>query len=218
MNKFFREVYHVSSYKLLNLMDKVNDRRICGRSLVEIVPSLDRDDEKGTGGTASQSTHYIILKEVFSHVRLESSDTLIDVGCGKGRVLAYLASIKCPCQLYGIERNEAVGKIAQEWATRYPNVHIMIGDAFAVDYNDYTILSVANPFFINTRLAFIEYLENHLRHPITLLHWYGAGTGFEGRKGWTLKHREKLDTIHGLKVAGGTQYFFIWEYNPVWRA
>ena len=218
MSNLFGKIYSKLSFRLLDFMDEATDRRICGRSLAEIVPSLDRDDEKRTGGTPSQSTHYIILKRIFSHVRPEASDTLIDVGCGKGRVLAYLASIKCPCRLYGIERNEAVGKIAQGWAARYPNVHVMIGDAFAVDYNDYTILSVANPFFINTRLAFIEYLESHLRHPITLLHWYGAGTGFEGRAGWTLKHREKLDTIHGLKVVGGTQYYYIWQYDPAQRA
>ncbi len=218
MNDILGKVYRKCSFRLLDFMDEVNDRRICGRSLVEFVPSLDQDVDKGIGGTGSQSTHYIILKEVFSHVRLKASDAFMDVGCGKGRVLAYLASVKCPCQVYGIEHNEAVGNIAREWAARYPNVHVMIGDAFAVDYNDYTVLSVANSFLINTRLAFIEHLENHLRHPITLLHWWGMGTGFDGRAGWTLKYREKMDTIRGLKVASGEQYFYIWEYDPAQRA
>lgn len=202
---------------LLDFMDGVKDRSICGRSLVKYVSSKSEDIEKGIGGTGSQSTHYIILNKVFSHIRLEATDAFMDVGCGKGRVLAYLASTKCQCQLYGIEHNEAVGEIAREWAGRYPNVHVMIGDAFEVDYNDYTVLSVARPFLTHTRYAFFEYLERHLRHPITLIYWWGMGPGVEGHAGWTLKYREKLDAIHGLKVVTGEQDFSIWEYDPTQR-
>lgn len=141
----------------------------------------------------------------------------MDVGCGKGRVLSYLVSARCPCQMYGIEHNEAVGNIAVEWAKRYPNVHVTIGDAFEMDYNGYTVLSIANSFLINTRFAFFEYLEGHLSHPITLIYWWGAGPRLEGRKGWTLQYRDKLDTICGLKVVGGKQDFSIWEYDPAKR-
>ena len=217
MSDFLERAYYAGSSRLLNFMDATLDRRICGCSLVKYVPSVDRDDEKGIGGTGSQSTHYIILKKIFSHVRLEASDAFLDVGCGKGRVIAYLINAKCPCQLYGIEHNETVGRIAQEWVRRYPYVHITVGDAFAVDYNEYTVLSIARSFLSVTRLAFIVYLERHLRHPITLIHWYGAGPGLEGRKGWKLQYRGKLDKICGLKVGPGIQDFSIWEYDPAQR-
>ena len=218
MNDLLRIIHKSCSFGLLNLLDGVKDRKICGWSLVEYVPSMCEDTEKGIGGTGSQSTHYIILKKVFSHVRLEASDNFMDVGCGKGRVLAYLVRAKCPCQLYGIEHNEVVGKIAQEWAGHYPNVHITIGNAFEVDYNDYTVLSVARPFLTHTRCAFFEYLERTLRHPIKLIYWWGMGPGLEGHAGWTLKYREKLNTIHGLKVVTGEQDFSIWEYDPARKA
>ena len=100
------------SRRLLNLADAVMDRRICGLSLVPYVSSIFRDNQRGVGGTGTQSTHYLLLRRVFSHVNLTASDAFMDVGCGKGRVLAYLIRKKCPCTLYGIEYNETVGKIA----------------------------------------------------------------------------------------------------------
>ena len=108
MRVFIQKVCSKISAMLLEFADSRKDRRICGRSLVKYVRSVDRDDQNGLGGTGSQSTHYIFLKRIFSHVRITESDTFIDVGCGKGRVLAFLLHSKCPCAIYGIEHNESL--------------------------------------------------------------------------------------------------------------
>ena len=90
MNRFFTRIDNGVSHRLLNGMDAIINLRICGESLVEYVPSIDRNDAQGIGGTGSQSTHYVLLKHIFSHVKLTSDDVFLDVGCGKGRVLAFL--------------------------------------------------------------------------------------------------------------------------------
>ena len=103
MNKFFKRVHSTASIRFLHLMDGLIDRRICGQSLVKYVPSVFRDDANGVGMTGSQSTSYIILNRVFSHVTLTPEDSFLDVGCGKGRVLAFLLKQHTPCPICGVE-------------------------------------------------------------------------------------------------------------------
>lgn len=198
------------------MVDSCIDKRICGQSLVKYVPSIFRDDENGVGGTGSQSTHYTLLKRVFSHVELKSNDVFLDVGCGKGRVLAFLVKEKCSCPIYGIEYNEEVGRIASEWAKKYEQIHIIIGDALQVDYNRFTVLSLARSFLPKTFLAFVERLEETLTHPITLIYWYDQESGYllKNRLGWTMTVREKITRIHGIRIAPWPQGFSVWIYEP----
>ena len=90
MRKLLQKVYRRGRDRLLNLQDAAIDRRICGQSLVPYVPSICRDDKNGIGGTGTQSTHYALLRRIFSHIDLTPADVFMDVGCGKGRVLAFL--------------------------------------------------------------------------------------------------------------------------------
>ena len=142
------------------------------------------------------------------------------MGCGKGRVLAYLLKKHAPCRLYGVEINEISGKIAQEWTKRYDQVKVTLGDAFQMDYNPYTVLFLGRPFLPKTFLQFIEKLESGLTHPITLIYWVDQQSGYllKDRPGWDKRFREKLTFIHGLKIANATQGYSIWTYNPARRA
>ncbi len=213
------KTYVVYCDRLLKLTDWFVDRRICGRSLVTYVPSIFRDDKKGLGGTGSSSTHYGLLKRIFSHVELTPGDILLDVGCGKGRVLAFLLREKCPCRLYGVEHNPEVGRIAAEWTRSYPQVSVFIGDAFALDYAPYTVLTLARSFLPVTFLAFIERLEQTLTHSIRLVSWYAQRNSrlLKDRPGWTLEYTEKVLRIHGVRTFLYPQTFTVWTYDPAKR-
>ena len=152
-------------------IDHFHDMRICGRSLSQYIPSLFRDDEKGVGMTGSQSTYYPILKKIFKHVHILEKDAFLDVGCGMGRVLAFCVKEKYPCSVNGIEINEIPGKIVEAWSAKYENVHVIIGDAFKIDYNQYTVLFLHRPFLPKTFFEFIGILESQLTHPITFIYW-----------------------------------------------
>ena len=110
------------NFKLLDLIDAIRDYIITGNVLVKTVPSPSFDYSKNIGMTPSQPARYFILEKVFSHVELNSNDAFIDVGCGKGRVLAYLHSIHCPCPLYGIELSRIPGEIALEWTNKHDEI------------------------------------------------------------------------------------------------
>ena len=214
----FRIHYRISRI-LVRWMDSRIDRRICGQSLVKYVPSVYRNDAEGVGGTGSQSTNYVILRRIFSHVSLKKQDVFLDVGCGKGRVLAFLLKEKAPCKLFGIEINEISGRIAQEWTQKYEQAEVLLGDAFQLDYNAYTVLFLGRPFLPKTFLQFIEKIEASLTHPITLIYWVDQQSGYmlKNRPGWKLQFREKLNTIWGLRIERCPQAYSLWEYDPEQR-
>lgn len=197
-------------------IDYFYDMRICGQSLSKYVPSLYRDDQNGIGMTGSQSTHYPILKKIFSNVEISDRDQFLDVGCGMGRVLSFCVREKYPCSISGIEINEVSGKVAQSWAEKYENVHVTIGDAFALDYNQYTILFAGRPFLPKTFAEFIQHIESQLTHPITFIYWVDqqSGSYLVNRAGWTQKKREVIKKIYGVWLPETPQGYSIWEYIP----
>ena len=197
-------------------MDGIIDQRICGQSLVKYVPSVYRDDANGVGMTGSQSTNYVILNRIFSHVSLTEEDSFLDVGCGKGRVLAFLLKEHAPCALYGVEINEISGSVAVEWTARYEQVSVKIGDAFEMDYNLYTVLFMNRPFLPKTFLEFIEKLESTLTHPITFIYWVDQQSGYllKDRPGWNMQIKEKQNSSNGVKIAKAPKYYSIWTYDP----
>lgn len=198
-------------------IDHFYDMHICGRSLSEYIPSVFRDDKNEIGMTGSQSTNYLILKKIFRNVEIKESDAFLDVGCGMGRVLAFCVKEKYPCSLNGIEINEVPGKIAQEWSGKYDNIHVMIGDAFQLDYDQYDVFFLNRPFLPKTFAQFIDVFESRVSHPITFIYWVDQQSGYllKNRKGWTMKKREIVRKVWGVKLPGGPQGYSIWEYIPL---
>lgn len=196
--------------------DLLIDLQVCHRSLVKQIPSKDQDIQRGVGSTATQSTPYAVLRRIFKGIKLTANDSFIDVGCGKGRVLAFLVRMKAPCDLWGVEMNEEAGRIATEWSKQYCNVHVIVGDAFELNYDQYTVLYMSRPFLPVTFLSFIELLESQLTHPITLLYWVDQQSGYllRDRSGWSKLRGGSLYKVHGLKVASGPQGYSLWQYVP----
>ncbi len=211
-----KKILRTLNRKVVEMYDALVDRRICGQSLVKYIPSEERNDTEKIGRTGAQSTPYMVLKRIFSHVELTEKDSFIDIGCGKGRVLAYLVKSKAPCKISGVEILEEAGKIAEAWSKRYDNVSIIIGDAFELNYNDYTVFFLGRPFLPKTFEVFISKFEKEVRHPITLLYWVDQQSGayLKGRPGWTMTHREVIYKIHGMMMAGSPQGFSAWTYVP----
>lgn len=216
---FLRRAETAVGVRLMNRWDAAIDRKICGRSLAKYIPSVDRDDRHGTGGTGSQSTRYAFLKRIFGTVSLTSADVILDVGCGKGRVLAFLLNEKCPARLVGVEHNEEAAAVAREWTARYQQVTILLEDAFALDYNDYTVLTLARPFLPKTFYQFIQRLEDTLTHPVTLVRWHDQGNGLflENRPGWTLRTRGRVERLRGIRFSTSPQEYSVWVYDPAGR-
>ena len=211
-----REILKAVGNRFLRAVDHVYDMRICRQDLSEYIPSLFRDDKKGVGMTGTQATHYLILKKIFAEVEIKETDSFLDVGCGMGRVLAYCVKEKFPCLINGVEINEVPGKIAASWSGRYKNVYVTIGDAFQLDFNEYTVLFLGRPFLPKTFVEFITLIESQLIHPITFIYWVDQQSGHYllHRTGWTMRKRDVIREMYGFPLQMGPQGYSIWKYVP----
>ncbi|MBE6925017.1 MAG: class I SAM-dependent methyltransferase [Ruminococcaceae bacterium] len=201
------------SWWFMNRLDGRRDKKICGFSLAKYVPSKFR---QSMGATGSQATRYWILEDIFQGAQFSEDDRVIDIGCGKARVFAYLTEQGVRCHMHGVELNEEVASIAQKWCGKYPNISISSGDAFQIDYNDYSVLLLGRPFELPMLGRFIKKLEQELTRPVTIFIWSDQETGetLDGRAGWTLNRRGWVFRKRGLWVSRSPQRYSVWRYDP----
>lgn len=200
------------SFNLSCKRDVKRDIKFCGRELGEFVPS---PFEESHGATGSQAAPYLGLDIVFEDLRLKPDDSIIDIGCGKGRAIAYLLSHGYRNKITGIEINPEVAKVAREWTRKYSNVEIIEGDAFGLDYNNYDVLYMYRPMDTGAFICFIELLEQTLTHDIKLYYYVDTQSGFyiNGRSGWTLEKQEFIYRTHGRYIHKVPQRYSVWTYT-----
>jgi SAM-dependent methyltransferase len=91
----------------------------CGGIVRTPYPELD--------ARVTQSTHYWELMKLFREVPVKESDILVDVGCGKGRVINYWLHMGFKNPIFGVELNQRVAEWTRERFKGYPNVNIITG-------------------------------------------------------------------------------------------
>ncbi|MDP1574195.1 MAG: class I SAM-dependent methyltransferase [Coxiellaceae bacterium] len=115
------------------------------------------------GFTQTTSTEYTVLEELFSNISIAARDVIVDVGCGKGRVLAWLMHKKIQNKVIGVEVDLSVASETKERMQHYKQIEILTGDiteeAFPLEG---TIFYLFNPFSELVMRKFIERIENHL--------------------------------------------------------
>lgn len=103
------------------------------------------------------NTDYAALPLIFRG-SIKESDVLVDIGCGKGRVINWWLSLGLRNSIIGIEFDEAVVRITQQRLRKYKNVRIICGDAIANLPETGTIFYLFNPF----DRPWVEKLKGHL--------------------------------------------------------
>lgn len=206
-------LYRKLSGQITTACDMVKDFKICGKSLTKYVASVDRKVLQATG---SESARYWALDEVFKDMKFNKDDKFIDVGCGKGRILAEMERIKFPGQLYGIELNPDVAKYAQDWANKYDNLTIMSGDAFKLDYNDYNIIMLCRPFLEEMYVTFLEKMEKDIKHPVTVILYVDnyMAKYVKDKPQWTMHKQEVVFKKGLLAYSYYPVRYSIWTYDP----
>jgi len=95
------------------------------------------------------------LERIFEG-RIGPSDVLVDVGCGKGRVIAWWLRAGATGRIVGLELDEQVAEQTRERLRDHPNVSIVAGDAVENVPPDGSLFYVHNPFGERTLRAFAE--------------------------------------------------------------
>ncbi len=184
------------------------DMRIGGVSLGAVIPS--RFPE--TGATQTQSTDYRLLDAMFEDVRLSDDDVLLDVGCGEGRVLSYLYLRGLCGKIIGVELDPEVAQISRGRLEGLESVEVITGNVF--DRPDLitraTALFAFNPFYGNTTLDFIEFVERVKVEPVR---FYYCGDYYHAfldeRLGWT-----RLASAEVHRAGAEPLSYSIYEHVP----
>lgn len=101
---------------------------------------------KQLGANDVYHTDYSAMSLIFNHVKIKPQDVLVDVGCGKGRVINYWLSQGYQNKMIGLELDpEVAAQTARQFAQR-DQVKIISGDAVANLPNEGTVFYFYNPF------------------------------------------------------------------------
>ena len=124
------------------------------------------------GARSSSNSDYEVLEYIFKG-RIKPDDILVDVGCGKGRVLNCWLHMGFRNRIYGLEYETDLVAQIQQRLGRYPNVKVIAGDALANLPPDATLFYLFNPFTEPVTVAFKQRLVEvyGARGNITVLYY-----------------------------------------------
>ena len=204
------KLWYYFNRKLIKAIDRYNDYRITGLDLTKCVK------DSTSINSECWIPNYLTINKILLRANLSHKDSVIVVGCGKGRVIASLLRKHGECEIYGIDENEAFVQICTEWSKKYKNVHIACDSVFSVDYNQFSVLYLNRSFSVQDANKYIRFIERQMQHHITVVHPFDQSSKsiFENRPGWMLQCREEFFKIHGFQVAGTIRRFSIWRYVP----
>jgi SAM-dependent methyltransferase len=123
--------------KLKNL---VLDILLCGVNLGGIIRPVE------DGAVHTESTDYTLLERAFETMNVNSSDVLVDLGCGKGRVIHWWLKKYPNNQTIGMELNENLTDKVKKRFENYPNVRIISGNILGKIPREGTVFYLYNPF------------------------------------------------------------------------
>lgn len=166
-----------------------------------------KTQHRGLGAYNVVNSPYSVLPHIFAG-RIGPSDVLVDVGCGKGRVINWWLSQGARNRIVGIEINPEVAAATAKRLRRYPNVTIVAGDATTAVPSDATLLYTYNPFDRPTMERFKAMLvERFAQRGITLLYWNAEHLDvFRGDPDWDVEIIA-LDDVPDPRIGGSHGYY-----------
>ena len=212
LRNFARRIYVNTTFRIVQFIDSIHDMRLCGYDMSK------RRKVQVEGSTNYFPSRYWALDKVFEDAVFTPDDRFVDIGCGMGRVLAYLLEKKFPGHLTGIEKDPYVANIARKWMLKYDDrqVELIEDNALEQQYDGYTIIYVFRPFSEEFFERLILRLEEQLTHPIRFYYMtdHYSVRFLIHRQGWKMTKRDFVFRKYGLCIWKCPQYYSIWDYNP----
>jgi len=184
--------------------DYLYDRRLGIETRYDYYPKEDKsfyDDE-----VVYKPTSYRRIKKIVNALQLGADDVFIDLGCGKGRVIFFVAtrSVK---KVIGVELRKVLAMIAkvnlERVRSRRAEITIVHGDAANFNIDEGTIFFMYDPFGYKT---FARVIEN-IRCSLIARPRKAKIVYFDPR------YLDLLNTADWLKARGEIDHsrIFVWE-------
>ncbi len=114
---------------------------------------------KHLGSNDVYHSTYQVLRLIFQVIPISETDVLVDVGCGKGRVINYWLSKKLENNIIGLELDPEIAERTASQFSHRKNVRIIPGDAIAGIPPDGTVFYFYNSFSKAKVILFEEKLS-----------------------------------------------------------
>ena len=99
----------------------------------------------GVGSVAHENSDHVALRRIFRH-RVRQRDVLVDIGCGRGRVLNHWLSYHPGHRMVGIEMDTELAARTAHRLRGQPDSTVLAGDAIELLPDDGTLFFMYNPF------------------------------------------------------------------------
>ncbi|MEM7112588.1 MAG: class I SAM-dependent methyltransferase [Chloroflexota bacterium] len=109
------------------------------------------------GASPTANSDYEALDYIFKD-RIKPTDVLVDVGCGKGRVINWWLSQGHKSEIYGLELDPDVAENARQRLAKWDNVTIVTGNAVENIPANANVFYLYHPFNRPVMVAFKERL------------------------------------------------------------
>lgn len=132
--------------------------------------------------------------------RIKPSDILVDVGCGRGRVISWWLEQGCANLIYGLEIDPLTAERTRRRYSRYRNVSIVTGDAVGNIPAHGTLFYLFNPFDEATVTALRDRLLQIAIAPerVTILYYKPQyARVFEADPAWNVR----IEPVGGSRAA-----------------
>lgn len=149
--KTLKYIIYVTSYCLRELFCNIIIDLACSRRLLN---GNIKTSYKSLGSNDIYHSKYSALPIIFKFVRINKDDVLVDVGCGKGRVINYWIFKRYKNKIIGLELDKSIAMQTAKQFFRLKNVTIIPGNALLNIPPDGTVFYFYNPF---SREIFIQF-------------------------------------------------------------
>lgn len=122
-----------------------------GAFLGGVIPTRYSD----AGAVDVANSDYSVLPHLFNQL-VEADDVLVDVGCGKGRVLNWWLRFYARNQILGIELDDEVAGMTRHRLRGHPQVTVYSGSILSVFPEEGTLFYLFNPFNRTIMQQFID--------------------------------------------------------------
>jgi SAM-dependent methyltransferase len=152
------------------------------------------------GSTETANTAYDVLAEIFPPGSIREDDVLVDIGCGKGRVLNWWLSRGYRNKIIGIELDPRIAEQTRRRLRRYRNVVVITGDAIENLPPDGTVYYLYNPFKLPVVRAFCDRLAKSLdgSKEVRIYYFHPSAASlavFEKDPRWQIAERRTADKL-----------------------
>lgn len=144
---------------------------------------------KYLGANDVYHTKYSAMPLIFRFVPISKQDVLVDVGCGKGRIINYWLSRKLTNKIIGLELDPKVARQTSRHLSRWNNVSIRSGDAIANLPKDGTIFYFYNPFDLQKVKEFEQALSKRYdKRPVKIIYYNPKSLNVFCNGDWNIRY------------------------------